>query len=398
MIKLKKILNNFVESNIGIFFILFAFLYPTGFETISSVYKNFFKLYLFVALLIIFLYAISNMTEVIEKIKMGDFIIYTYFIVFLAITFFIQGTISEGFKKMIATPVLILYLNFILEKKSKILLYNLAYILSILMALRLILFNGFFISQFNPDGLVTFLGHVQAAAQIGLLAILISYILYSIFQDRKLSILLVILSCLTMFFSDTAASKICLILLFIIYIMYKTDKIFLINIPSKILIAFYFIGNLLLYVFAFLLGNSFIIGGINLSLNSRTLIWQEVIKMLKSRFLLGYGAYGVYIYMFWSTATDKMNYAHNELLQRMLDGGIILSFLFVILVYYLIKNIDDLSKGTFKGILISIILIYFLIMFTESVTEYYYMFIFMLIIKNINNILNVRNEGGVVVE
>ena len=93
-----------------------------------------------------------------------------------------------------------------------------------------------------------------------------------------------------------------------------------------------------------------------------------------------------------------MNYAHNELLQRMLDGGIILSFLFVILVYYLIKNIDDLSKGTFKGILISIILIYFLIMFTESVTEYYYMFIFMLIIKNINNILNVRNEGGVVVE
>lgn len=70
-----------------------------------------------------------------------------------------------------------------------------------------------------------------------------------------------------------------------------------------------------------------------------------------------------------------MNYAHNEMLQRLLDGGIILTVLFILLLYAYTKNIRKAHNKQMIYWASAMLLIILVIMLFESVTEYYYYFI-----------------------
>lgn len=113
--------------------------------------------------------------------------------------------------------------------------------------------------------------------------------------------------------------------------------------------------------------------------NGRTFIWSQALALMKNHWLIGYGAYGVLIKVFFSPT--GMNYAHNEILQRLLDGGIVLSVLFIIMISSHAKNIRKVRNenlyywGHFAFALMLVLMLF------ESVTEYYYFFMLLTILS-----------------
>ena len=97
--------------------------------------------------------------------------------------------------------------------------------------------------------------------------------------------------------------------------------------------------------------------------------------MFFDSWLLGYGAYGVNIVPFWEIGKDGFNYAHNDLLQHLLDGGIVLSLIFYIIIYKQLNQLSFIKDEKVKNVMYSITFLFFIIMLVESSTEYYYYFI-----------------------
>jgi O-antigen ligase len=115
--------------------------------------------------------------------------------------------------------------------------------------------------------------------------------------------------------------------------------------------------------------------------NGRTFIWEQGLNLFSKRPVFGYGAYGVLIKVFWSAWSDNklgFNYAHSTLLQLLLDGGIALAVIFFVTIILYIRSEDRSLKNTdvkyFSHILL---LAFFTIGIFESITEYYYLFMFL---------------------
>ena len=110
--------------------------------------------------------------------------------------------------------------------------------------------------------------------------------------------------------------------------------------------------------------------------------------------LSGYGAYGVLIKTFWHDweNSNGMNYAHNEVLQLLLDGGIILLVAYIAMCIVLLRN---RQQGVTKNVAywFNAFLIAFLAVgICESLTEYNYFYIFLIINLFLPSILNRSGE------
>lgn len=363
-----------------VYFLLIPFFYPRGFSVYFPIYTLFFTIWLYLseaAILLLLIWLIGSNRS---KVNYGTIVMALYYIVFLAITLIVQGGISEGLQKLFSAPSLCLLCALLLEIWPEKVIKCVSNILIFVFLLNLIPFNPLLWSEYFQVGQnLLFLGHVQVAAQMGVLAIFLSYLEYIAGKRRKAAVL-VVLSLLTMLMSHTAASYVSILFFFLAYWISrcKNKSMLYKFLRSDVIIIIFLICNVIIFavVSNFNGATELFIRGLT---NGRTFIWSQALALMKNHWLIGYGAYGVLIKVFFSPT--GMNYAHNEILQRLLDGGIVLSVLFIIMISSHAKNIRKVRNenlyywGHFAFALMLVLMLF------ESVTEYYYFFMLLTILS-----------------
>lgn len=375
-------------SNFIWYLALVPFLFPKGFAVYFSSYKAFSVLILGIATFIILarelvIGAYSHWTIELNAPLM---LILLYHIVLLVITISVQGTITEGLQKIFVAPTVCL----LLAEGGRRNLFNIidvtCNILIIEFLLNILVFNQWlFPSYFLVNNHITFIGHVQVAAEIGLLGILIAYAEYKHGMHKVKATLLIVLSFITMIYSKTGASYASIALITVLLLIGKVVQIkeFTvrhIKLITAIVIALTFMWINVDYISIFSRFHNALV----LFLNGRTFIWDQGIELFKKKPLFGYGAYGAEIRPFWVQWTNNgigFNYAHNTILQLLLDGGIVLMTMFIIVLFAYLQHTQKHTKDHNIQYVIYVLFITFLFVGQfESITEYYYFFMFLSLI------------------
>lgn len=374
--KIKIFLNDF-----WIYMGLIPFLYPRGFSEYFGVYKNVFTGWMYLTIIaigFIFLYQICC-----NPIKFNSCLcmVIVYHVYLFFVTFFLQGGIDEGLQKIFATPALCLVCIIFLQKDMQRFIECLANILIVNFSLTIFVFNPIFASDyFSVASNLMFIGHVQVAAQLGILGLFVAYILNKK-EERKKGLILGGLSVLIMIISFTSASMICLLIMIIGIAAIKFFKIGrLFELDSRIYATGIIILNILFYIMLYFNGWSLGKFGINTTLNGRFTIWDTIVQLLKDHFIFGYGAFGVRIKVHWSAwagQPEGMTYAHSQIMQLLLDGGVCLFLIFIVMLFVYISKVKTASNRALVRFCNICLLSILMVMVTESVTEYYYVFIFL---------------------
>lgn len=381
------------KSDILLYFLFIPFFFPRGFGEYFSMYKTFYTLWIYgssVIILFKFIWLLGKNRLKINSYIKSLLLFHAYFIID---TIVLQKGIHEGLQKLFVIPILCLGCFIYLGTKPIKFLNCLSNILVIVFFLNLCVFNPILFSRyFSASNKLLFLGHVQMAGQIGMLGILISYLLMetSHYNKRKVKTLQ-LFSILTMVLSKTVLALICLSIFGIGTILRRIKSFGIIGRKRKLIFIFFFIFDFIVISYLYTHNWSFNRIGIVSTLHGRLAIWESIVELLKGHWIFGYGVYGYKILVYWSawTKPEGIIYAHNQVFQLLLDGGLILLGLFIFMVYNYIKKLQLKQMSTRMRQVTSIVLISFLaIMFIESPTEYFYFFVVMSIFPFISKISN----------
>lgn len=240
-------------------------------------------------------------------------------------------------------------------------------------------------------------------SQLSILAILTAVLYNILYEDKKIKRNIIIsIVVITLIITDASLALITAILLIVLFIISKTkfNKILLLN--SKIYIVFGIIFNIVI-VLASVCNNLYNNNCITwLDFSGRSFVWKDALTKIFENPILGYGIYGVLLQTFWNKWSNfsGFNYAHNQILQNFLDGGIVLNVVFFSMLFSFCNNIKSISNIKCK-ILCNVVLIVILnIMAFESPTIYCYYIICLSIIYissvlSKQNFVNVEEKNGI---
>ncbi|NFE74564.1 O-antigen ligase family protein [Clostridium botulinum] len=392
-IRVKKYNTNNVNTSkiilkrILLYIVIIPYLYPRGFSECFQGYKKFFTAWMYLSVCMGFIYILLCFFK--NKIKFQKILVFIliYYAICILITIYNLNGLGSGLQKMFAAPILCLFYVIWIQQDSYSILTVTSNIMIIEFLLDLIVFNPSKMMQITGIFHLNFLGHVQVYSEYGLIALYIAYILFVRFKKNKVKpILLSVLSVLCMINSETDASKICLIIIIIILFlsMFKgIKKLFLLD--SKIyVIVLTMISVIIVFLkiqYVFL--NTDL--GVDLTFSGRTFIWNNALELISSNTILGYGIQGAHITTFWG---GNMNYAHNQFLQNLLDGGIVLCISFYAMILTYVSEIKKIKKDNVIFFSNVILICYMFLMIFESVSEYFYIIIFLSIVVCIGKIFN----------
>lgn len=389
-----KRLDNCSAEKLINYFVMISFLIPRGYAEFSSIYKKIFTYGIWSSTLIIWIqffkvYFKNNVHRVMKK---EEIFIITYFLTLILITIVIRGGSINGYQKLIAYPSICLFTILNFKKNPKIFLNCINNVILGGFILNQIVLRDFFSKQYH----ITFLGHVQMVAQIGSLGVFCALLYYKIYNEKKnRTIISVLLILLTMLTTDASSALICCIMLCIFGLLYRTKKYNFLTKDSKI----YIIGGSFLsiiIVIVSIFNNSIYHNAISfLDFSGRSFVWRDAIAKIKNSPIFGYGIEGILLNVFWNKLNNSpgFNYAHNQNLQNFLDGGIISFVLFYVMFISFFKNINKSLNLEYKAIINSILICFSTIMFFESTSQYYYMYIYLAIVYSLPNVINYNGKG-----
>lgn len=367
-------------SKLIAYLVTLGFLFPIGFSQYFNIYKRIQTIYIIFTTLVIVLFLFYRLISS-KKIKINFALVSLIicYVTLLIITLCKQHSINQGYQKLFFIPLMCIFINNIIQDNFQPYINILGNLLIGILSLNLLVFNQwFFAVYFNPSvNNAMFIGHVQTASEIGVLAILIGVLLKDFGKKRKGNFLL-LLSLLTMIYSRTMASFLVLVELLIFAFLGRSE--FFRKLVSKNIV---FIFCILLVLNYFLI-NAYYYFPFNGELDSltsgRVTIWYLGLLLVRENLISGYGAYGVKIrpyWIQWMNNNTGFNYAHNTILQLFLDGGIIVTILFVITLVLYIDNIKYIRHLKLKYFISCLVIMYLSIGMVESLTEYNYFFIFL---------------------
>lgn len=361
-----------------LYMILIPFLYPRGFSEYIPVYKTFFTLWLYGAMIGISLMVLFEISNRAVSIRTYNCWLTLYFAVMIFLTLLIRKSFNAGLQKMFATPALCVLCAIYLKKNPKALIKCLNNLLTIIFLLNFTIFNPLLWEQyFSPiENHITFLGHVQINTQLGVVGIFFACLGYCLnINSKKEMNFQVILSVITMILSFTNAAYMALILLIMFWLFEKfgIKKSFISK--AQIYACLYILINACLFIFITYKGISLSIAGF--SLNGRGHIWREALNTFFKNPIHGYGVHGVLIKVFWSAWTGNgqgMNYMHNQILQVLNDGGVMLFIPYIFMIFSCIKNLNKIQSKKLQFWLSVCMIIMLFVMTFESVMDYFYVF------------------------
>lgn len=361
-------------------FVLIPFLCPRGFTFYFWEYTWFFTSWLYLAVVVILLEVLLIFrTERRGKLRKMSCVnwLMCYFFVMALITFLVRFSFLGGLRKIFSTAALILFSEIWLHREPWKFINQVNWLLMIIFLLALSVFHPHFWAKYFGNSM-TFLGHIQVSAQFGLVSFFFAYLDYALYTKKKSKyIFQVILSVLVMIQSGTAASSLALMILFVCWWLgrLKTVKLQFINGLTYEIV--YFLLNILFFIYA--LKGEYL--NIFSALNGREYIWKEAIESFFGSPIYGYGVHGVLIKVFWSQWVgdgNGMDYLHNQTLQVLNDGGIILFFFFAIMLYVLLANLNKIADIRIRFWATVYMLIILLLMIFDSLLDFpYIFFIFM---------------------
>ena len=128
-----------------------------------------------------------------------------------------------------------------------------------------------------------------------------------------------------------------------------------------------------------------------LTFSGRKFVWSNAILHIFEKPLLGFGIDGVLLTTFWTKWSGQgFNYAHNQILQNLIDGGVILCISFWLMMFIYASYIDRLEVKKYRVLSNSILSVLLFVMIFDSTTVYCYMFIFLSILVKLPQVVNER--------
>lgn len=372
------------------YFVIISFLFPRGYAEFNLVYKNIYTCCVWISIIIIWIqFFLFYFKKIIRKATLP---IIMYFVITIIITFSIRGFAINGYQKLIAYPSICLFIICNLKENPKRFLNVMNNVILILFTLNQVVLRNFFAKQYH----ITFLGHVQMIAQIGILSIFCAMIFWMLYhENKKRTIFIVLLVLYTMITTDASSAIITAVILCVFIFLYKIKKYSFLTHNSKS----YIIGGIIVNVLTVSLS---IINNVRysnaihfLDFSGRSFVWIDAISKIKDKIIFGYGVDGVLLNVFWNkwTNPEGFNYAHNQILQNLLDGGLISLILFEFMFFSFCKNTKNISNQKYKAIINTVLIIFSIIMIFESTSLYCYMFMCLSIIYVLPDIIENTEKG-----
>ena len=355
-------------------FVEVAFLFPRGYAEYNTVYHQLMSFLVWGAVILILLVEVPPIIKYSKKISIENSLIVTYFFLAIVITVVLQKGLSSGLQQMFAVPVFCVFLIQNMKKNSRKLLNSLATIFIINLSLNV------FLTQiaFDSETHIIFLGHVQMISQYGLAALVVAALYYIMYRDKKIKMgYLIFLTIFTMLTTDADSAVFVAIIILSGFVIYKFKLYRILLFKTEI----YVLGMLALNIVIIYLTaiNKSIIPGLDFS--GRQFVWQNALLNIKKQPVFGYGIDGVLLHTFWSEwSGGGFNYAHNQIMQNLLDGGLVLTISFWGMIFTFIKQIKKVTERKYRVLFNSSVIALLFVMIFDSTTLYSYMYIILAII------------------
>lgn len=382
------------HSEFFFLFLLFPFIRPQGIDL--GFLKN---LWLFISMLIVTVLAVKNFPLWYREKCIKYYSL--YFVSMLLITVFLTGNIVVGIEKIYAAPVLCVFLTLWLKKNPDLTIKSIVDIFAIYQIISILTWNLSFLEKSN----FTFMGVRTLNGIIGVLCIFLGLLYWqlSCSKKEKWKCILLISGSLVEIFGRWISTGIAAIFIFLMVFLFYDRKMVsrskLIGNPAIMVFIGFFINYLICIVqiqeyFVTIITQ---VLGETISLNGRVFIWENALEKIYKSPIWGYGVYGVYVQMsqYWGDGNTAFNYVHNQLLQVLLDGGIVLLVSFVILHLYMARSISKIKNVRIRSICIASMFAFLIVMISEEPANYLFYFVYVSIISNISLILNsVQAQGS----
>lgn len=361
-------------STLYYLFVEIAFLFPRGYREYSAVYHQFMTLLTWSAVILIAIVEIHNTTINLKKYNRDAVLIAIYFFMAIIITVVIQKGISSGIQQMLATPMFCIFMVRNIKKRSRKILDSLATVFIINLSLNIVLTQIFFASKEH----VIFLGHVQMVSQYGLASLVVSVLYFMTYEDKKIKMgYLMLLTIFTMLTTDADSAVFSALIILIGLIIYRFKLYHMFFFKTEIYVIVMLVLNITtIYLTAV---NRTIIPGLDFS--GRSFVWQDALLNIRRQPLFGYGIDGILLHTFWTEwSGGGFNYAHNQILQNFLDGGLTLTISFWVMILTFIKSANKIPEGKYRVFVNSSLIALLFVMIFDSTTLYSYMYIVLIII------------------
>ena len=366
-------------------FVVFAFLFPRGFSELNQTYHTVAALSVWLAVVLILVKeCLSKVINI--KFNLRECLIALYFVLAFLITFWNRGIISSGLQQIFAVPALCIFIISNMRKQPKVLLEVFIFVFTINFILNAI----FTIIKFKFGVHLTFLGHVQVISQLGVAAIFISVLYWLLFKINKKRVkILIVITLLTMFTTDADSAVLSALALCISYITYKWKLYHLFDFRTELYLVGMIILNLLIVYMTSI--NRNIIP--NLDFSGRRFVWESALLNITKSFWFGYGIDGILLNTFWTKV--GFNYAHKQILLNMIDGGIVLTIAFWVMIVAFISRIRFIEQKQYRVLANAALLTLFFIMIFDSTTLYCYMYIILAIVYVVPSLERTQSKSGI---
>lgn len=348
--------------------VIIAFLFPKGFSELNTVYHRIGAGIIWLSVLLIVIIEGTMIAHKV-KIKYKDLSISIYFILAFVITFFCRHLITSGLQQIFAVPAFCIFIIVNMRKHPRILLESFISVYIVEFTLNIF----FMITIFKNMYHLTFLGHVQMISQLGSTALFTAALYWTIYQRHKKKIFFLIsITLLTMFTTDADSAVLAATILCVAYITYKWKLYNIFCFKTEIyLVVMIFLSLSVIYMTAI---NRNIIPNLNFS--GRKFVWADALLNISNSLWVGYGVDGVLLHTFWTVGiSDGFNYAHNQILQTLLDGGVILTIAFWKMIFTFALETNHILNKKCKILSNAYLITILVIMIFDSTTLYCYMYI-----------------------
>ena len=343
-------------------FVEIAFLFPRGYGEYSEIYHLIMTLLVWSAVMLITITEIPKIIKHSKRVSSNSKMIAVYFLMAIIITIVLQKGMQSGLQQMIATPIFCVFLIQNIKKHPQKLLDTLATVFIMNLSLNIVITRIAFV----PNSHIIFLGHVQMVSQYGLAALVVSVLYYMTYKDKKIKMCgLVLLTVFTMLTTDADSAVFSALIIIIGFIVYKF-KLYRVFFFKTEIYMFGMIAMNIAIVYLTAVNRTIIPG---LDFSGRRFVWQDALLNIKAHPIFGYGIDGILLHTFWTEwSGGGFNYAHNQILQNLLDGGVMLTISFWIMIFAFIKPAKKIPKVKYRVFVNSSIIALLFVMIFDSTT------------------------------
>lgn len=360
-------LSNKSITSLARYLILIPLLAPKGLDALIPGYKAVVTMWSMAALAVILIDSLFRLRGC-KRIVAPPLGFVIYFVVAVIVSAFSADGIVSGLQELFLFPAIFLYLIGLDESKFREYVVACTHILCVLFFAHLVTPASLFAGSYH----MTFLGHVQVISQYGLLGLVLSgFVLLEKWASRVLAFALAALSLACMLTADADSAHLCLVLFGLVLLLMWFVPLFA-CLDFRYVVILSVVFSCLVVKLTIMRQSPLIGTGLDWTFNGRFFVWESADALIRQAPLFGYGVENSVIRTFWSAG---MSYAHNQVVQSLLDGGAVLLVAMVWLLCSVACCVNGIKDKSLRCVAASGFCALLFVMLFDSFTLYSYSFI-----------------------